>query len=217
MNARRFFSFAVFLVALASIFAAPSSQAQIFTVTNCGAVPASQATLTAGKVGMQFVDPNGNLCVVVPFTRGVTVTGTFTPGASYTTGNSMAGLLTVATGLPAGQRVTIAQITVSFQTVGISGSGGLTPLVFNAAPATTFADATTPTLNAADAAKLFRVGAGALSVLNFTSSNLFSVAASPTGDTTVDAGGNLYLVLILTNTLTTTTPGIATWAVALRY
>jgi hypothetical protein len=63
MNPRRIFAHLFLLVALAAIFAAPAAQAQVFIVANCGTVPASQATLTAGKAGMFFIDPNGNLCM----------------------------------------------------------------------------------------------------------------------------------------------------------
>lgn len=38
------------------------AQAQVFIVATCGTVPASQATLTAGRPGMLFIDTNGNLC-----------------------------------------------------------------------------------------------------------------------------------------------------------
>jgi hypothetical protein len=56
-------------VAAALFFAllAPA-HAQVFIVASCGTVPASQATLTAGKAGMFFIDTNGNLCTGATFT-----------------------------------------------------------------------------------------------------------------------------------------------------
>lgn len=39
-----------------------SAQAQVFIVSSCGTVPASQATLTPGNPGMFFIDTTGTLC-----------------------------------------------------------------------------------------------------------------------------------------------------------
>jgi hypothetical protein len=52
----------------AALFFAPAAHAQVFIVASCGTVPASQATLTAGKAGMFFIDTNGNLCTGATFT-----------------------------------------------------------------------------------------------------------------------------------------------------
>lgn len=53
---------AALVAAIFSWLAAPGANAQVFIVASCGTVPASQATLTAGRPGMLFIDTTGVLC-----------------------------------------------------------------------------------------------------------------------------------------------------------
>lgn len=64
--------------------------AQVFIVTTCGTVPASQATLTAGRPGMLFIDTTGVLCTSSSGGGGTPSLGvaTGTAWSSATAGNT---------------------------------------------------------------------------------------------------------------------------------
>lgn len=153
-------------------------------------------------------------------TRGVTVSGTFTPNTSYAVNNDMGGLITVATGLLSGTRVTITKMSVSFNTTSISGAGNPVALLFDSLPGATVADGATPTWAAGDPAKLvYLTSLGANNITGSASTIVIFEMGSPTLpiDLTVDGSGNIYLILQMNGTLAPVGPGTATWRVVVRY
>jgi len=150
------------------------------------------------------------------YTRPVVITGTFTPGASYTGGQCMGGKITLATGLAAGTKVRFARLVVNM--VGtLTATANLHINIFDSNPsASTFTDAGTFAIAAADLTKwLFGPAAGITTTANTGAANWVAQSTHmPTA--TVDASGNLYLGMAVTGTFTLTSPS-ASWRLEVLY
>lgn len=113
-----------FLFAASLILASSPGYAQVFIVANCGTVPASQATLTAGNAGMLFIDNTGKLCTSSAGGGGglsVTDQATFTAGSSsFTPGG---GVFNDAATLSSGQQGAFRMTTKRAQVVDVDSTG----------------------------------------------------------------------------------------------
>lgn len=198
----------------------------IQVVASCGA-----ASLTANTVAYLAMDTTGKLCdngggggtsstnpiyVSPPFTRPIIVTGTFTPSATYAINNDVGGLITIATGLPAGTKVLVTEVYAFWTVASNSVEAALNLILFDQAPSTTFTDGATPTWSSTDPAKM--IGGGASAELPNSAGSLLIGERIVLGQyATVDSSGNLYAAAIAFSTFTTTTPTTASWVAKVLY
>jgi hypothetical protein len=199
---------------------APPSQAQMGPVTETAPstdIASSGLNGRLQRIAQRITSLIAQIAAT-PFSHGVTVTGTFTPSASYAVDNCIGGQLTVATGLPAGTRATLQYLSLAFTAAALTATAGVIAEIFNQSPSTSFADAVTPSYNSGDPAKIGRaLSLGTSQINSPTGNGLFFVGAAPNTDFVVDASGNIYIALISSGTYTLTTPGPATWQAVLRY
>lgn len=125
-----------------------AAQAQVMIVSNCGTVPASQATLTAGNAGMLFIDTSGKLCDggAGSYTSSVSITRTNDINAY--TANDVVGAATGSTAAvefttlgPSAGRVLITSIELEIDAAAvISGETSYNLYLYNVTPPSALGD-----------------------------------------------------------------------------
>lgn len=159
-----------------------------------------------------------------PYTRLLQLSSTFTPSASYSTGNCFGGLFTFdASGTlgAAAQEVRISFAVMALLAASFGTPPAMTSFWFNANPsASTFTDASGAVLNTADKGKLqYSLAASALTAgLLGTGAQIYQMAGPATGQPVMtDAAGKLYMALTCGAGFTLTTPAVSEMFLSLLY
>jgi hypothetical protein len=162
----------------------------------------------------------GNVAVPL-LTRTVIIQKNFTQAASYLSGNCIGGLLTFDVGAATGLNMAGVYVAVPkfnyMATAGTVSVGNVVFFLFNSQPATSFADGSSPTFTAADAA--FHAG----NMSNTSASGIISLTASaitvsaPPIAIKCDSAGKIYGVVIAQSAHTYTTPSGFYFNLAINY
>lgn len=153
-------------------------------------------TNVIGKVGIDQTTPGTTNFVWSlgsrPFTAkgGPIANGT----SAYSSGQSIGGIVTISTGLPAGTIITAAAVRVKALLTTVTTAGAVNYQFFDANPtASTFTDGATAVLNSADLSKNISLAAVSWTVGTTTSADFLTFTVPRIA---VDGSGNIYLAII---------------------
>jgi hypothetical protein len=189
-----------------------------------GSAVAGNPVLVAGSDGTNArslaTDASGVL--KAPFSRLLQLTSTFTPLASYATGNNFGGLFTFdasATIGAAAQEVRVAYLVMTLMAAAFVAANGMTSYWFNANPtSTTVTDGSNVTLNTADKSKVqYAVGVSASTPGQLGTTTQTFVVTNQVIPMMTDAAGKLYMILICSGAQTITIPAVSEMLVSLLY
>lgn len=187
-------------------------------VTQSGSWVLSAGSALIGKVGIDQTTDGTTNRVAPPITRPVILTGTFTPGTSYSIGNSIGGKITVATGLTAGSIVHVQeiQLRIGAATFTAGSAVAVSYHLYESDPSSsTITDASAFIENSADAVKLAATASVGALPGQVAANEAATWATGPARALTVDGSGNVYIVFVAGGTFTMTTP-YAAWRLELR-
>jgi hypothetical protein len=204
-------------ITIMSVLKQISASVQSMATSLGGSLGLGAGSNIIGKVGIDQTTPGTTDLVTPRLTRPILLTGSFVPGTSYSAGNNIGGLQTLATGLPSGTKVIIKSTRWMITAGTTSAIGAISAVFFNASPTTTFTDGSAITINAADAANYAGFTSGATIITPFAGAGVSDLAMVTNNTTTVDASGNLYLALQASATITLVTPSHFTYAIEVDY